>query len=146
MAPTSSDESTDTFIPSVRHRRTSAPSCARHHSALVAPLSMMSFTLKDFQKFHLEDEGCAGRDAAVGPGLAVSQLIGDVELPDGALAHKLETFGPSCDHLVQAEHRRLAAVVGAVELDSACKLALIEMKWVLRGIWGNMGINGEDDN
>ena len=82
-------------------------------------------TLQHFEEFDLEDEGGAGRDAAVGAGLAISELIRDVELVDGALGHELETFGPSGDDLVKAEDGRFASVVRTVELHTAGERTLI---------------------
>src|SRR5512145_170342 len=72
--------------------------------------------LLDPEELDLEDEGRVRPDLAPRPALAVGEVRRDEELPLVAHLHELERLGPPGDDALDRERRRLAALVGTVEL------------------------------
>ena len=88
----------------------------------------------DGEKLHLEDERGVRADVLASPALAVGQLGRHEQLPLGADLHQLQGFRPPGDHLVGSELRRLAALVGAVELLAADQSAAVVNADRVRGL------------
>ena len=82
-------------------------------------------SLQHFNKLDGEDEGGIGRDVGAGATLTIGEVVGDVELEDGAFLHELHTFGPAGDDLAQAELGGLVAAVAGVEDGAVDESALI---------------------
>lgn len=72
--------------------------------------------LDDVEQFHVEHQGRVRADrAARGALLAVAELGRDPQLELAADRHQRDAFLPARHHRAEREHRRLVAIVGAVE-------------------------------
>mmetsp|Transcript_16119 Transcript_16119/g.42593 ORF Transcript_16119/g.42593 Transcript_16119/m.42593 type:complete len:202 (+) Transcript_16119:108-713(+) len=90
----------------------------------------------DFQQLHLEDKCRTTGDLATGTAVAVGEIGGDVHLPLVALHHELHGLGPALDDLVGSKGRRIAALVGGVELRAIDQRARVVRfaRRILRGV------------
>ena len=93
----------------------------------------MSIVLQHFDELDGEDEGGVGRDVGAGAALAVGEVVGDVELVDGAFFHELHAFRPSGDDLLQAEFGGLVAAVAGVEDRSVDERPLVVAAYRVAG-------------
>jgi hypothetical protein len=89
--------------------------------------------LQHVDEFDGEDEGGVGWDVGAGTALSIGEVVGDVELEDGAFFHKLHTFGPAGDDLTQAELGGHTAAVAGVEDGAVDEGAIIVAAYGVAG-------------
>src|SRR5690606_8651859 len=77
------------------------------------------------QEFDVEDQGGVRGNATRGAIAAVGEFGRDPEAVLGTHRHQLQALGPACDHLAEAEGRRIVALVGTVEDAAVEQLALV---------------------
>ncbi|EAU68025.1 NTR [Stigmatella aurantiaca DW4/3-1] len=92
--------------------------------------------LGDLQQFHLEHERRATRDVRRGAAVAVGQVGRAHEAGLAAHLHLLHALRPAADDAVEREGRRLAPLVGAVELLAVGERALVVHLDDVRGLRG----------
>src|SRR3989344_2498957 len=93
-----------------------SPSMVRRPRRAGSPALSSMRSAADGDEFDLEVERGIGWDHATGSPGAVSDGGRAGQLGLATRLHALHAFGPAGDHAVERERRRLAALVGAVEL------------------------------
>ena len=71
--------------------------------------------LEHLEKLDIEDEGGIGRDLCSSTTFTIGEVVGDVETVLGTFPHKLDTFGPTSDNLIEGELGGFATLNGRIE-------------------------------
>ena len=81
--------------------------------------------LEHLEKLYIKDEGGIGRNLSTGTTFAIGEVVGDVETVLRAFLHELDTFGPTCDDLIEGELGGLTTLYGGVEDGAIGQRAMI---------------------